>query len=407
MKKNFYLICLVALVGLFLSISTRSWSEERTIKRAGKRVALVLGNAGYGSGPLQNPVNDARDMGAALGRLGFDVILRTDADKRTMLQAVDDFYSRLRGGEAGLFFYAGHGVQVRERNYLVPVNAVIKRESEVEFEAVDLGRIVAAMEDAGSKVNIVILDACRDNPFKRSFRSASRGLARIDAPLGTVIAYATAPGQTAADGQGRNGVYTSRLLAHLATPGLSVQELLMRTRADVVRLSGQKQVPWESSSLTGHFYFTPGRIQESAPALAVTAPAPRPSPRAEEPASKGEPAPTASLEELRRDFVGEWSFYWRHQGSLVSYGKQGYIAIERIKALGDIGFGRADMGHGRCEVTSARFEGNKLVVGLKRATGKWSYELTFSRGAKGMAGSLSYSYFRQPPQYANLKFETE
>ena len=158
-----------------------------------------------------------------------------------------------------MFYYAGHGVQVDGRNYLVPVGADIQSEPDVEFEAVDAGRVLAYMEDAGNNLNIVILDACRDNPFAAGFRSAGRGLSRMDAPTGSILAYATAPGAVAADGVSRNGIYTSYLLKYLTDPGLEIGRMFRKIRIDVVKATAGKQIPWESSSLMGDFYFMPQR----------------------------------------------------------------------------------------------------------------------------------------------------
>ena len=182
---------------------------------AAGRTALVIGNSAYPTAPLKNPVNDATDMAAALKRLGFDVTLLTDATMRQMEEAVRAFGLKLRGGGIGLFYFAGHGVQVAGENYLVPVNAAIQSEGDVKYGSLNAGLVLAKMEDAGNGPNVVILDACRNNPFARSFRSAEAGLARMDAPTGSLIAYATAPGHVASDGEGRNGVW-------LAERGLDV-----------------------------------------------------------------------------------------------------------------------------------------------------------------------------------------
>lgn len=219
-------------------------------------LALVIGNADYRTSPLKNPVNDAFDMAQTLRTLGFEVIHKEDADQRAIENAISEFGRQLRKqGGVGLFYFAGHGIQVNGRNYLIPIDAEIETESDVRFEAVDAGRVLGKMEDAGNDLNIVILDACRDNPFARSFRTSSKGLARMDAPKGSLIAYATAPGSVAADGEGRNGIYTKYLLKHMTTPGLKVEEVLKQVRVDVINETKEKQIPWESSSLTGEFYF--------------------------------------------------------------------------------------------------------------------------------------------------------
>ncbi|MBU1230469.1 MAG: caspase family protein, partial [Proteobacteria bacterium] len=220
-----------------------------------RRVALVIGNGAYASAPLRNPVNDARDMAQALRSLGFEVILRENASLRQMEDAVDELWTRLKAGGAGLFFFAGHGLQVSGRNYLVPVDARLSAEQDVKYRCMDAGLVLGRMENAGNGLNIVILDACRNNPYARSFRSASEGLAKMDAPKGSLVAYATAPDSVAADGAGKNGIYTGQLLKNLRTPDLGIEELFKRVRIGVLGETGEKQVPWESSSLTGYFTF--------------------------------------------------------------------------------------------------------------------------------------------------------
>ena len=267
------------------------------------RTALVIGNSAYKAAPLKNPVNDARDMASALKGLGFDVTLLTDASHQKMEAAAREFGLKLRQGGVGLFYYAGHGIQVAGENYLVPVDAVIQTESDVKFGCLNAGLILGKMEDAGNGLNVVILDACRNNPFARSFRSAEQGLAKMDAPTGSLIAYATAPGSVAADGAGRNGVYTENLLKNLRTPGLPITDLFMRVRMGVVAATGRKQVPWEASSLTGYFYFSgePAPGQSPPPMLASPAPAPAPAalPKLDPKAEKKRLAEEAA--QLKRD----------------------------------------------------------------------------------------------------------
>jgi PQQ-dependent catabolism-associated CXXCW motif protein len=219
------------------------------------RTALIIGNSGYRHEPLKNPANDAEDMAKMLRSLGFEVTLKKDASFRQMVEAINDFGRALKKGGVGLFYFAGHGVQSKGRNYLVPVNANVESEADLEFEAVDANRMLAAMDDAGNRVNIMILDACRNNPFTRSFRSASRGLAQMDAAKGTYIAFATSPGSVAADGSGRNGVYTEHLLKSLQAGDTDIHRVFTRVTADVSRATSGKQVPWSASSLTGDFAF--------------------------------------------------------------------------------------------------------------------------------------------------------
>lgn len=221
-----------------------------------QRVALIIGNSDYQFAPLKNPANDAEAMARALERTGFRVIKRLNATLPEMRSAVREFGDEIKRGGVGLFFFAGHGMQIEGLNYLVPIGADIERKYDVEDQCLRAGYVLGAMEEAGNRLNIIILDACRNNPF-RSFRSGGGGLAKMDAPTGSILAYATAPGNTAADGEGDNGLYTSMLLKHINTPGLSIEALFKKVRADVNKASGKAQVPWESTSLTGDFYFIP------------------------------------------------------------------------------------------------------------------------------------------------------
>lgn len=223
-----------------------------------QRIALVIGNGAYTNAPpLKNPPNDARDIAATLKALGFEVASGVNVNQRDMKRLIREFGQKLKGGGSGLFYYAGHGVQSKGKNYLIPVEADIQSEVEVEDAGVDVNLVLGFMDDAQNGLNIVILDACRDNPFARSFRSASNGLAQVDAPTGTLIAYATAPGRVASDGIGQNGLYTSELLKQMRVPAVSVTEMFMRVRAEVMKQTNNKQVPWEASSLVGTFYFSP------------------------------------------------------------------------------------------------------------------------------------------------------
>jgi hypothetical protein len=263
MKRLGLLSSLVFITTLTISVLLSSpvlSNEKRGIQIRTGRYALVIGNGAYSVSPLKNPVNDSEDMAQLLEQLSFVVIHRHDIGLREMETSVREFGHMLETGGTGLFYYAGHGMQVEGRNYLIPVDAVIESESDVRFEALDVGRVLGKMEDAGNGLNIVILDACRDNPFARGFRSTRSGLARMDAPRGTLIAYATAPGSVAADGDGRNGIYTGNLLSYMAIPGMPVEQVFKNVRIGVIRDTNQKQVPWETSSLTGDFYFAPPAV---------------------------------------------------------------------------------------------------------------------------------------------------
>jgi len=228
-----------------------------------KRIALVIGNADYiNAGRLANPVNDARGMAEALTSLGFKVLKYEDLGQSEMKRVIDDFGSMLGQYDVSLVFYAGHGIQVNGNNYLIPVDAKISSKKDVEYNAIDAGRILSKMEDAQSKTNIIILDACRNNPFERSWNRAVKinggggGLAFMNAPTGSLIAYSTAPGSTASDGEsGTNGVYTSALLEHMKTPNITIEEMFKRVRVTVEAKTNKRQVSWESTSLKGNFFF--------------------------------------------------------------------------------------------------------------------------------------------------------
>ncbi|WP_368412617.1 SUMF1/EgtB/PvdO family nonheme iron enzyme [Dongia sp.] len=262
---------LALLIGILFALSTASAQAE-------PRLALVIGNAKYGAemGKLPNPANDASLMADTLTRLGFKVTKLVDADQKKMKRAISNFGSALieAGPDAaGLFFYAGHGVQIDGENYLIPLAAKIEKEADAELEAVPANWILKQMEFAGNRINIIILDACRNNPLARGMRSADRGLARMDAPKGSFIAYSTAPGETAADGDTKNSPYTKALAKAMLEPGVAIEETFRNARIEVLNETAEKQVPWESSSLTGAFFFQTGSASPTASAPAPEAPA--------------------------------------------------------------------------------------------------------------------------------------
>ena len=219
-----------------------------------RRLALVIGNSAYKDAPLKNPLHDAEDTARALRDIGFEVILEINAGKRRMVDAINTFGQKLKHMDVGIFFYAGHGMQIGGRNYLIPVDARVKSESDIEFESVDAGRVLGKMHDAGNRLNIVILDACRNNPFTRSFRSAKIGLAQMDAPVGSIVAYATAPGSVASDGKGRNGIFTKHLLKNIKRPDLTVQEVFTETGLGVLEETERQQIPWTTSTPIPRYY---------------------------------------------------------------------------------------------------------------------------------------------------------
>jgi hypothetical protein len=262
-----------ALPRLFLGVLALALGVAHAQGEKPARVALVIGNGSYASAPLPNPVNDAQDMAKALEAAGFTVIRRENASLKEMVLALREFGDRLGRSSTGVFYFAGHGLQVRGRNYLVPVDADIAREDEVAFAALDLAAVMEKLDSARNPVNLVILDACRNNPFGTRLALAQAGLAQLDAPPGTLVAFATAPGSVAADGGGRNGLYTRHLLEQMRKPGAPVEETFRNVRAAVRKESAGRQVPWESTSLETHFAFhaapaAPPKVAKAAPAPA-------------------------------------------------------------------------------------------------------------------------------------------
>jgi formylglycine-generating enzyme required for sulfatase activity len=243
---------------------------------AQNRWALVIGNSAYGAdvGPLLNPVNDATDMAATLQSLGFEVTLVLNATRQQMDEALAAYRRQLRPGGTGLFYFAGHGAQVEGMNYLIPIGANVERAVTAQAESVSAEQVLAGMTAAGTTLNILILDACRNNPFLSRWPvQVPRGLAPMQAARGSFIAYATAPGAVAADGGGRNGTYTKHLLRYLTTPDLLVEQMFKRVRVAVEEETGGVQTPWEASSLQGDFSFRP--TAEARPGLAVVKEPPR------------------------------------------------------------------------------------------------------------------------------------
>ncbi len=242
---------------MYISMSPKNMNNVLRKSQSEKRLALVVGNANYSEGRLKNPVNDAIDLSEKLKTLGFDVISAYDQTNRGMVEKIREFGDRARNYDVALFFYAGHGIQHNGVNYLIPVDSNIKSETDIEFECTDINRVLAQMDDAKCEMKIVILDACRNNPFERSWhRSAStRGLSFMKAPKGTFITYATAPGDVALDGSGRNSPYTEALLQTLDVPDLSIFEVFQQVLDLVSKKTNDMQNPWQSSSFKGDFYF--------------------------------------------------------------------------------------------------------------------------------------------------------
>jgi len=258
MLKLFYSIFLsiIVLAGAYVMPAT-----------AQQRIALVVGNSNYQLIPvLKNPRNDAKLMAETLRDLGFDVTLAIDVDGRAMSRVVRKFGKKLRaaGDKAvGLFFYAGHGVSARGTNYLIPLGAEIESESDLELESMSASSVLAQMMDARNALNLVILDACRNNPYKGTVRSITTGLTRVTTASGALIAFSAAPGQVAVDGNGANSPYTQALVKAMRVPGIAIEQVFKKVRVSVENYTGGQQSPWEESSLRGDFYFVPGSAPQA------------------------------------------------------------------------------------------------------------------------------------------------
>ena len=224
------------------------------------RIALIIGNSAYpGNMALANPSNDAKDMAATLRNMGFGVIEVINSNRAQMLDGIERAGKSLNGKQGvGMLFYAGHGLQLDWRNYMVPVDAKMNSAADVPKQAVDIETVMAAFKSAGNRMNIVVLDACRDDPFANGKTSSGKGLAPLDAPTGTFLAYATAPGNVAQDGSGKNGLYTGFLLQELQKPTASIENVFKRVRFNVRKASNGAQIPWETTSLEDDFVFNSG-----------------------------------------------------------------------------------------------------------------------------------------------------
>jgi uncharacterized caspase-like protein len=290
-------ICCVAIcAAVLLPSGARAELNDADLQRmrTEKRVALVIGNGDYRNFQrLDNPANDARGVAAALEAAGFDVTLKVDATREQMSEALATFAQSLSHSDIGLFYFAGHAAQVDWRNFMVPVAARLDASKspadlagQVAEEAVDLADVLKMMGDANKRLNIVILDACRDNPFTAQALEVSRslsrstgsvpfrigaGLAQTSAPARTFLAYSTAPGQVASDGSGRNSPYSGALIEALTVPGLKLEDVFKRVRTAVAAATRQEQIPWDNSSVFDDFYFRIPANIEAAKAAAKKA----------------------------------------------------------------------------------------------------------------------------------------
>ncbi len=234
------------------------WADGPSTLNAIPRIALVIGNAKYKDAPLKNPINDAQSIANELQKVGFKVTTQLDAGRTTLVNAIEKFSAELaKSRGVGIFYYAGHGAQLGWRNYLIPVDAEIDKLEDMKTKTVDLSSLLGGISKAANPMNVIILDACRDNPFGTRVPTEQKGLSQFDAPPGCLIAYATAPGNTASDGNGSNGLFTENLLREIRVPNAKIEDVLKRVRLGVRRASQGAQIPWETTSLEEDFYFLP------------------------------------------------------------------------------------------------------------------------------------------------------
>lgn len=264
MNRTIVIILMPVLIGVASAQAATDTDRKLSPIRAAtpeqneKKIALVIGNAAYKSSPLKNPVNDARAMSTKLKELGFDVIEFDNLTQKQIGKALREFRSRLEPGAAALFFYAGHGLQVKGINYLPAVDAEIESEDDIPLQSLEVGRVLDVMAEAKTRLNLVFLDACRNNPYASSYRSAGGGLAKVEAPSGTMISFATRPGSVARDGEGKNGLYTANLLSAMDVPSLSIERMLKRVASGVKQGSNGLQEPWSEGAIEGEFSFRGG-----------------------------------------------------------------------------------------------------------------------------------------------------
>lgn len=333
------------------------------------RVALVIGNSAYAGAPLANPANDARAMSESLRGLGFTVIEARDASRAEMLAAIDSVGKSLAGKNGvGMLFYAGHGLQLDWRNYMVPVDARLVQSADVPLQAVDVNQVIDAFKRAGNRMNILVLDACRDNPFLDA--ASGKGLSPVDAPTGTFLAYATAPGNVADDGdpaQG-NGLYTRFLLEEIKKPVSRIEDVFKRVRLQVRKTSQGRQIPWESTSLEDDFYFNTGKVVSVA----------KPDPKSREAAFLVEKAEWDKIRDSQRgdDF---YAYLQKYPNGLIS--EQAQAQLDRLDKA-------------QIQAQADR-DGTRQGAAISRLRAGDSYEFVFKDGLTGLVTSTGRAQLKR------------
>lgn len=295
MRLNATILISLALAAGLGAQQPRPPEREIRVARQGHKRALVIGNAAYPKWPLRNPANDAADMGVALRELGFEAEVLTNVGLKALEQAVDRFVAKLGPSDTALFFYAGHGVQLGGENYLIPVDFDAKDEADAKYVAYSASRIHDRMDASGASLNILVLDACRNNPFGSGRSMGGGGLAAMNTGRGSFIAFATAPGKTASDNpSGRNGLFTASLLTTIRQDGLSLDQVFNRVRQQVYQNSSQQQLPWTSSSVIGDFFFRGSGPSTAGNTVLPSAPPEPERPKVENPLARVSSAPPGS-----------------------------------------------------------------------------------------------------------------
>ena len=334
------------------------------------RIALVIGNSAYAGVPLVNPANDARAMGDTLRGLGFTVVELRDAQKDQMTEAIAKVRDALKGKQGvGMLYYAGHGLQLDWHNYMVPVDATLSKAADVAGQTIDVNSVIDAFKSAGNRMNILVLDACRDNPFAGT--ASGKGLAQLDAPPGTFLAYATAPGNVAEDGdaKGGNGLYTQYLLDELKKPAARIEDVFKRVRLNVRKQSQGRQIPWESTSLEDDFYFNTGKV------IAVA----KPDQKANEEAFIAEKTEWDKIKDSKKadDF---YAYLQKYPSGFIS--EQAQFKIEQLQKAQTIAVVNRD-GVGPPTMAARRYQlGDEMVMdvidGFTKVRRRQTWKVTFA-----------------------------
>ncbi|MEM9633684.1 MAG: caspase family protein [Pseudomonadota bacterium] len=374
--------------------------------QASARVALVIGNGAYQAmSSLVNPANDANLMASKLAGLGFDVIRVIDGDRRGFYDALTQFGRKAQGAEVALVFYAGHGVQVNGRNWLLPVDAQIQASTDLPGQAVKANDLLEIMEASGAKLKLVFLDACRNNPLPRSLsRGTSNGLARLEAnAAGMMIAFATSPGDVALDGTGSNSPFTEALATWIDTPDLEIRHLMGRVRESVYRATGEAQLPWLNEALIGEFYFG-GHSSGTAPNAAPSSNGFSSAPPSQQSGGAAISGPTLSLQQSRHQpvprYAGNlcstttsWQGNWQVCASSVldpQYGNR-YGAVNLLDGNTSTAWVEGVGGNGAGESILIAFDRPRLLSGFDIVNGYAKSRDIYSKNARLQTARITLS----------------